>query len=83
MSLRLGDDAPDFTAETTDGEVSFHDYLGDGLGRPPVLTTTFRQAISLWSRRILLGWPSTVKRLKKSGSGSAIPLPDLSPKIGL
>ena len=32
MSLRLGDDAPDFTAETTDGEVSFHDYLGDGWG---------------------------------------------------
>jgi alkyl hydroperoxide reductase subunit AhpC len=32
MSLRLGDDAPDFTAATTDGEVSFHDYLGDGWG---------------------------------------------------
>ncbi len=32
MSLRLGDEAPDFTAETTEGEVSFHDYLGDGWG---------------------------------------------------
>jgi alkyl hydroperoxide reductase subunit AhpC len=30
MSIRLGDDAPDFTAETTDGPVSFHDWKGDG-----------------------------------------------------
>lgn len=26
MSLHLGDTAPDFTAETTDGEISFHDW---------------------------------------------------------
>ena len=32
MTLRLGDEAPDFTAETTDGAVSFHDYLGDSWG---------------------------------------------------
>ena len=30
MSLRLGDTAPDFTAETTDGPVRFHDWIGDG-----------------------------------------------------
>jgi alkyl hydroperoxide reductase subunit AhpC len=30
MSIRLGDDAPDFTAETTDGPVSFHAWKGDG-----------------------------------------------------
>jgi alkyl hydroperoxide reductase subunit AhpC len=30
MSIRLGDDAPDFTAETTDGPVSFHDWKGNG-----------------------------------------------------
>ena len=30
MSLRLGDDAPDFTAETTEGTISFHDWIGDG-----------------------------------------------------
>lgn len=29
MSLRLGDTAPDFTAITTDGELSFHDWKGD------------------------------------------------------
>ena len=32
MALRLGDIAPDFTAETTDGKIDFHDYLGDGWG---------------------------------------------------
>ena len=30
MSLRLGDTAPDFTAETTQGPVKFHDWIGDG-----------------------------------------------------
>jgi len=29
MSIRLGDDAPDFTAETTDGTIDFHDWKGD------------------------------------------------------
>ena len=32
MTLRLGDEAPDFTAETTEGEVKFYDYLGDSWG---------------------------------------------------
>jgi alkyl hydroperoxide reductase subunit AhpC len=32
MALRLGDTAPDFTAETTDGTITFYDYLGDGWG---------------------------------------------------
>ncbi len=32
MALRLGDTAPDFTAETTDGPVSFHSWLGDKWG---------------------------------------------------
>jgi thioredoxin-dependent peroxiredoxin len=31
-SLQLGDDAPDFTAESTEGTISFHDWLGDGWG---------------------------------------------------
>jgi thioredoxin-dependent peroxiredoxin len=29
MALRLGDEAPDFTAETTQGTISFHDWIGD------------------------------------------------------
>jgi alkyl hydroperoxide reductase subunit AhpC len=32
MALRLGDTAPDFTAQTTQGEISFHQWLGDGWG---------------------------------------------------
>jgi thioredoxin-dependent peroxiredoxin len=32
MALQLGDDAPDFTAETTEGPLSFHQYLGNSWG---------------------------------------------------
>ena len=32
MSLRLGDLAPNFVAETTEGTIDFHEYLGDGWG---------------------------------------------------
>ncbi len=32
MSIRLGDIAPDFTAQTTIGEINFYDYLGNGWG---------------------------------------------------
>jgi alkyl hydroperoxide reductase subunit AhpC len=32
MALRLGDTAPDFTADTTEGPVSFHQWLGDSWG---------------------------------------------------
>lgn len=32
MALRLGDIAPDFTALTTEGTISFHDWLGDAWG---------------------------------------------------
>ncbi len=30
MALRLGDIAPDFKAETTEGPVAFHEWIGDG-----------------------------------------------------
>jgi len=32
MALRLGDTAPDFSAETTHGKINFHDWLGDSWG---------------------------------------------------
>lgn len=32
MSLRLGDTAPDFTQNSTEGEIHFHKYLGDSWG---------------------------------------------------
>lgn len=32
MSLQLGDTAPDFTAETTEGKINFYEFLGDNWG---------------------------------------------------
>jgi alkyl hydroperoxide reductase subunit AhpC len=29
MSIRIGDTAPDFEAETTEGKINFHDWIGD------------------------------------------------------
>jgi alkyl hydroperoxide reductase subunit AhpC len=31
-NLRLGDEAPDFTAETTEGKINLYEYLGEGWG---------------------------------------------------
>jgi alkyl hydroperoxide reductase subunit AhpC len=55
MAVRLGDTAPDFTAETTDGTVRFHDWLGDSWGvlfshpkdYTPVCTTELGMAARL------------------------------------
>src|SRR5262249_46003064 len=30
MSLRIGDEAPNFQAETTEGKIDFHEWIGDG-----------------------------------------------------
>ena len=32
MSVKIGDTAPDFKAQTTEGEISFHEWLGDSWG---------------------------------------------------
>ncbi len=32
MALALGDEAPNFTADTTEGRLDFHEYLGDSWG---------------------------------------------------
>ncbi|WP_162052925.1 peroxiredoxin [Pontibacter pamirensis] len=32
MSLRIGDDAPNFSAQTTEGDIDYHQWLGDSWG---------------------------------------------------
>jgi len=57
MALQLGDKAPDFTQESTDGRIKFHDYLGSSWGvlfshpadYTPVCTTELGMASKLKS----------------------------------
>ncbi len=62
MSLRINDIVPDFTAQTSDGEISFHDWIGDSyailFSHPkdftPVCTTEFGAVSQLsaeWAAR--------------------------------
>jgi alkyl hydroperoxide reductase subunit AhpC len=32
MAIKIGDEAPNFTAQTTEGEINFHDWLGNSWG---------------------------------------------------
>ena len=57
MGVHIGDEVPNFTAETTEGTISFHDWIGDGwavlFSHPkdftPVCTTELGSVASLQS----------------------------------
>ncbi|HMV10531.1 MAG TPA: peroxiredoxin [Cyclobacteriaceae bacterium] len=74
MSLRLGDVAPDFTAETTAGTIKFHEWLGNGWGilfsHPADFTPVCTTELGAMSKLI----PEFTKRNVKVAALSADPL---------
>jgi thioredoxin-dependent peroxiredoxin len=64
MSLRINDVAPDFTAETTQGTIHFHEWIGD-TGRCCSRTprTSRRSAPRNWAR-----WPSWRSQFAQRGA---------------
>lgn len=74
MSLRLGDVAPDFTAETTAGTINFHEWLGNGWGvlfsHPADFTPVCTTELGAMSKLI----PEFTKRNVKVAALSADPL---------
>ena len=70
MSIRLGDIAPDFTADTTQGTIEFHKWLGDAWGilfshpadYTPVCTTELGTVAKY---REALRIPSSVQRKRE------------------
>ena len=82
MTLRLGDEAPNFRAETTEGEIDFHQWLGTGWGilfhpadYTPVCTTELGTVAKLkdeFAKRDVKVAALSVDTLKITEDGSQI-----------
>jgi len=67
MSLRIGDAAPDFTANTTQGEIAFHQWLGDSWGvlfsHPKDFTPVCSTELGYLAQLFLVILPQAVRRV--------------------
>ena len=53
MTLKIGDTAPDFAADTTEGEIQFHDWIGDSwavVSYPRTSRQCARRSSETWRR---------------------------------
>mgnify|MGYP002079592917 CR=1 FL=1 len=59
MALHLGDIAPNFRAQTTEGEIDFHEYMGGSWGVLFRIQQILHQFVLLnWEK--LLFWPANL-----------------------
>ena len=63
MALRLGDEAPDFSADTTEGHLNFREWKGNGWAGSSLTRATLRRC----ARRSSARWPSS-SRSSTSGT---------------